>query len=132
MGAFAYLDASAIAKLVVADLETAALERYCTAVDGLLTSRLGALETKRAAQRAGDRRILQRVDEVLESFVLVDVTRHLLIQSASVEPSSLRTLDALHLATALGLDLPDMTFVTYDKRLADAARAAGLVVKQPG
>ncbi len=131
MAAFAYLDASAVAKLVVAEPETAALERYCTAADGLLTSQLGALETRRAAGRAGERRVVQRVEEVLECFVLLDVTQHILLQSASLAPSSLRTLDAMHLATALTLDLPDLVFVTYDKRLADAARAAGLVVTQP-
>lgn len=131
MAGFAYLDASAVVKLVVEEAETAALEHYCVSVDGLLTSQLGALEARRAAGRAGERRVVQRVEEVLESFVLVDVSRHILLQSASLAPSSLRTLDAVHLATVLTLELPTLEFVTYDRRLAAAARAAGLTVAQP-
>jgi predicted nucleic acid-binding protein len=43
-----------------------------------------------------------------------------------------RALDAIHLATALAIDDDELEFITYDDRLADAARAEGLTVVQPG
>jgi predicted nucleic acid-binding protein len=127
----AYLDTSAITKLVAVEPETTALERYAATADGLVTSWLGATETARAARRAGHRRLIQQVEAVLESFVLVDLTRPILARAATLQPVSLRTLDALHLATALELDLPDLEFVTYDGRLADAAARAKLCVRRP-
>ena len=45
---------------------------------------------------------------------------------------SLRSLDAIHIATALAVGDRDLQFVTYDERQADAARQAGLKVVQPG
>lgn len=51
--------------------------------------------------------------------------------AATVGPSSLRTLDAIHLATALGLGAELDAFVTYDNRLAEAARSLGLPVVSP-
>lgn len=132
MSGYAYLDASAIVKLVVREQETAALERDAAARDGLLASRLGAAEVMRAVRRAPARRLRQQVDDVLASFVLLDVTTPILDNAGSVTPAELRTLDAIHLATALSLDLPDLDFITYDGRIARAAAAHGLRVIQPG
>ena len=132
MPSFAYLDASAIVKLVVAEIETGGLERDLANRSGLITSRLGAAELIRAASRAHSRRVLQQAEEVLESFVLVDVSTAVLNRAARLQPSTLRTLDAIHLATAGSLDLAPLDFVTYDDRLAAAAAAHGLRVKRPG
>jgi predicted nucleic acid-binding protein len=130
--AFAYLDASAIVKLVVAETETDALERDLARRPGLVTSRLGAAELLRAAGRVSTRRVLQQVEDVLESFVLMEVTPAILDRAGRVRPWTLRTLDAIHLSTAAGLDLAGLEFITYDARLADAASQHGLRVKQPG
>jgi uncharacterized protein len=129
---YAYLDASALAKLVVVEPETAALEHDCAARAGLLSSRLGATELRRAARRAGHRRVVQQVEDVLAAVVLVEVSPSVLDRAGRLTPPGLRTLDAIHLATATTLALPGLEFVTYDARLAAAARAAGLTVAQPG
>ena len=131
MVTYAYLDASAIAKLVVLEPETAALERDLLNRRGLLSSRLAATELRRAARRAGRRRILQQVDEVLDTLVLVDVSTEILDRAGRLAPPELRTLDAIHLATATSLGIRDLEFITYDTRLASAARTAGLVVVRP-
>ena len=68
MPGYAYLDASAIVKLVVAEPETAALERDLADRIALLTSRLSATEVLRAARRQPHRRVLQQAEEVLDSF----------------------------------------------------------------
>jgi len=129
--AYAYLDASALAKLVVAEPETAALENDLAHRAGLLSSRLGAAELRRAAARARRSDVLEHVEAVLEAVVLVEVTPAILERAGRLAPAELRTLDAIHLATALTLSLTDLDFITYDQRLADAARDAGLRVRQP-
>lgn len=58
----------------------------------------------------------------------VDIRR----EAQRLKPPHLRTLDAIHLATALSIGDPDLEFITYDDRQAEAARAAGLKVVQPG
>jgi uncharacterized protein len=128
---YAYLDASAIVKLVVVEPETAALESDAAHRSGLLTSRLGVTEVRRAARRAGGRRLFQQVENVLEALVVFEMTSSMFDRAADLAPSALRTLDALHLAAALDLDLPSLDFITYDARLADAARRHGLSVAVP-
>jgi hypothetical protein len=130
-GRLAYLDASAIVKLVVVEAETAALEADAAHRSGLVTSRLGATEVRRAAHRAGGRRLLQQVDAVLEALVVIEMTPAMFDRAAGLLPSTLRTLDALHLAAALETGLPSLDFITYDARLADAARRHGLSVATP-
>ena len=131
MAGYAYLDASALAKLVVVEPETAALERDAAGRAGLLSSRLGATELRRAAGRVGKRRVVQQVEDVLAAVVLVEVTAAILERAGRLNPPELRALDAIHLATALTLSIADLDFVTYDARLAAAARATGLTVAQP-
>ena len=128
MAGYAYLDASAIVKLVVAEAHTADVERDAATRTALLSSRLSATEVMRAARRQPERRVLQQIDDVLESFVLLDVTPAILKHAAMLVPTELRTLDAIHLATALSLGLDNLDFLTYDTRLATAARTHGLSV----
>ena len=132
MPSYAYLDVSAIVKLVVAEPETSALEQDAAGRDGLITSRLAVTEVLRAVRRAGLRRAIRTAEDVFDSLVLVDVTRAILARAAAVLPPDLRSLDAIHLATAAGLELPNLSFVTYYGRLAAAAERAGLIVNQPG
>ena len=132
MAGYAYLDASAIVKLVVAEAHTADVERDAATRAALLSSRLSATEVRRAARRQPNRRVLQQVEEVMESFVLLEVTAAILKRAATIDPTELRTLDAIHLATALSLGFADLDFVTYDTRLAAAARTHGLRVVGPG
>ncbi len=131
MAALAYVDASALVKLVQREPETSALENDLAHRDGLLCSRLGATELRRACARAGHRRLLQQVDEVLESMYLVEVSPAILEAAGRLTPRLLRTLDAIHLATLQSLDEP-VDLITYDTRLAAAAKAHGLTTVAPG
>src|SRR5574339_736969 len=123
MPGIAYVDSSALLKLVVRERETSALESYVLQCDGLVASRLAELECRRAARRASHPRLLKRVDEVLDAVYLVDITRAILDNAAAVTPWLLRSLDAIHLATALSIEEPQLEVVTYDARFGDAARA---------
>ena len=129
MSGTAYVDASALVKLVLDEPNSPAMFRWYVESQRIATSRIGVIETRRAAARGVHdpdrlRVILATVDvlEVLESIVE---------RASSVAPPALRTLDAIHLATALAL-VPDLdAFVTYDDRLAEAARSLGLPVVRP-
>jgi predicted nucleic acid-binding protein len=132
MSGVAYLDASAIAKLVKQETETDALERDATEREGLVCSRLGATEVSRTIGRPASAPLLQRLEDIMASIVFVDITTPILEDAGTLAPSDLRTLDAIHVATAQSLNIPDLDFITYDDRMARAARAHGLRVVQPG
>lgn len=132
MAGTAYVESSALLKLAVREPETPALEADLAARDGLVSSRLAVVECRRAARRASHRRLLQTVDQILEAIYLIDVTPAILDDAAAADPPVLRSLDAIHLATALSIGDAQMEVITYDARFAEAARASGLVVVQPG
>ena len=70
-------------------------------------------------------------DAVLRDIEVIEVDAGIATAAAAIGPPTLRTLDAIHLASALSI-LPELdAFVTYDDRLAEAARAIGLPVMRP-
>jgi predicted nucleic acid-binding protein len=136
-----YIDASALVKLVIAEAESGALVAWMAGRD-LVSSAIAGVEVRRAVgvARATDAaaaaptaaRSLQRsIEDVLGRVTLITIEDRVLTRAAELEPPTLRTIDALHLATALTLRGPE-GFVTYDRRLADAARTARLPVFSPG
>lgn len=132
MPGFAYLDASALVKLAVLEPETPALELAVLDRDALFTSEIGAIELHRALGRTGQASTHDQAEAVLDVVFLADLTPAVRSQAGRLSPSSLRTPDAIHIATAASLPLPDLEFITYDDRQAAAARAQGLRVLQPG
>ena len=125
-----YLDSSAIVKLVVAEPESAALRRYLRRRRPLVSSALARAEVARALLPLGEQE-LRRGQEVLARLELIRISDRILAAAGSLLPAELRTLDAIHLATAqqLGSDLARI--VTYDERLRIAATAAGCPVATP-
>ena len=125
-----YLDSSAIVKLAVREAESVALRRYLRRRRPLVTSSLARAEVLRALLPAGEnavaagRKVLTRLD-------LVRINNRVLDEAATLLPVGVRTLDAIHLATAgqLGPDLGML--VTYDDRMAEAAKRIGHRVVAP-
>ena len=132
MPRLAYLDASAMTKLLIPERESSALEAAILGQDGLFSSRLSVAECGRALMRSGPQPPANELEDVLRAFILIDVSPALLVKGGGIEPPLLRALDAIHVSTALSLGEPDLAFITYDRRMADAARAHGLTVVQPG
>src|SRR5262245_32426547 len=128
MPGFAYLDASALVKLAVREPETAALEHAVLNRDALFTSTVGAIELERALARTGRPDVMDQAAAVLDAIFLAELTADVRARAGRLEPASLRTLDAIHVATALSLSLADLEFITFDARQAAAARACGLRV----
>ena len=127
-----YLDSSAILKLVVPERETGALRAALAKWPDWLSSRLSALECRRALRRVGGPPILlDRLDHVLAACTLLQFDELTLRLAETVGPPELRSLDAIHLAAALSIGGYPDAFVTYDRRLASAARAIGLNVVAP-
>jgi predicted nucleic acid-binding protein len=124
----AYLDASAIVKLVRVEPESPGMLRWYQESERLVTSRIGVVESRRAAHRGdGD---LARLVVVIDRLEVFELDSDIDQRASAIGPSSLRTLDAIQLATALSI--PGLgSFVTYDDRLAEAARNVGLPVVRP-
>jgi predicted nucleic acid-binding protein len=128
-----YLDSSALLKLVRAEKHTAELTSWLAARPDapLVSSALAQVDVLRSCRRI-DERLLDRGRSVLAVLDVVPLDDGVLGAAAGLPDPGLRTLDALHLASALSLD-PDLeTFVAYDARLVTAAVAVGLAVTQPG
>ena len=128
-----YLDSSAIVKLVLSEHESRALFDALIALPERVTSVIGAIEVARAVRRVStSKRSSERLGNVLDSLALVELDAPVRSRAATLEPIGLRTLDAIHLSTALGLGDDLAGFVTYDERQALAASEAGLQVVSPG
>ncbi len=126
-----YLDSSAIVKLVVAEPESAALRTYLRRRRPLVSSALARMEVKRAVLAEGPSAIA-RAHSVLERIDLVRLNDRLLGAAGELLPADLRSLDAIHLATALELGSDLSRVVTYDGRMGTAARQLGLTTAAPG
>ena len=129
MTSVAYVDASALVKLIVLEPDSVGFHLWYLQTERVVTSRIGVIETRRAAGRhahdAGELR------SVLAAVEVVELDLQIADRAAMAVPPLLRTLDAIHIATALELGTSLGAFVTYDDRLAVAARAAGLPVVRP-
>jgi uncharacterized protein len=127
-----YLDTSALVKLVVAEAETPALRAWLVGAQRTpASSDVARTELMRVVRRvAPDRSVRARV--LLDSLALVVVTTRLFEEAGHLEPTLLRSLDALHLAAAMSLGDDLEAVVTYDLRFAAAAEASGVPVVTPG
>ena len=126
-----YFDTSALVKLVVAEPETSALTAWIADTDSdPVSSDLTRTELLRAVRRAAPDRVVA-VRTVLDGLTLITPSTATFDAAGHLDPMLLRSLDAVHVATALELgdDLAGM--ITYDDRMADAARAHGIAVVAP-
>lgn len=127
-----YLDTSALIKLVVAERESPALRTYLGELptDTLFTAAFTRTELIRAARRTSAAAVTE-ARRVLASLATVNLTATLLDAAANLDPPSLRSLDALHLAAAQRAGAELRAVVTYDTRMSDAARALAIPVVGP-
>jgi predicted nucleic acid-binding protein len=127
-----YLDTSAAAKLIHPEAESAALAVFLTeriAVP-LVSSALLYPELVRAVGRYRPD-LVGRAVALTQRIMTVPLAHDIVMNAATIGTPLLRTLDALHLSTALTIGSELTAFVTYDKRLADAASDLSLTVVAP-
>ena len=124
----AYFDTSAIVKLSHVEPHSQSLVDYLERdTIEVSTSVVAEVETMRAVGRVG-----ANSGEAVVGFYLLALDEDVRRVAAGIAPAALRSIDAIHVATALSIADRDLEFVTYDDRQAEAARAAGLKVVQPG
>jgi uncharacterized protein len=127
-----YLDSAAVVKLVHAEPESPALRAWLDerSETGWASSVLLEIETFRALARYAPEAVT-RLHPVLDQIDLIDMSPRIRILAQTIRPVTVRSLDAIHLAAALSIRRSLTSFVTYDKRLLDAAMAAGLPTDSP-
>jgi len=130
-GSLVYLDASALVKLIVAEPESSALESFLGDRPTTVTSRLSAVEVARVSRRTAMRKVVERAEGLLDSIAFVELSSEIARAAGRLDLPALRSLDAIHVASALALGADAGPFVTYDDRMLAAASAAGLAVQAP-
>lgn len=126
-----YADSSALVKLVIDEPESDALEHHLTSDHILATSRIAVVEVSRATALANpSEEVRDEVDKLLTSCTLVAVSSQLLRSARKLAASTVRTLDAIHLASALRIEADEL--LAYDRRLLVAAAEHGLIAVSPG
>jgi predicted nucleic acid-binding protein len=126
-----YLDSSAFVKLAVEEPETDALRRRLAERAGRrVSSALLRTEALRAVRHLGPD-ALATVRDGLRRVDLIGIDDRLLDAAGSLEPRVLRTLDAIHLATAIAIGDDLEAIVTYDERMIEAAKLLGLPTSTP-
>jgi predicted nucleic acid-binding protein len=126
-----YLDTSAMITMVAERTYAAELREYLAEDPSsmLYTSTIGFVETVRTCDSIGDFPVL--ITRLLRQYQEVAVTDQVRDDAARM-PGRLRSLDAIHVASASLLGAELIALVTYDQRMADAASGAGLPVAMPG
>ena len=122
-----YLDSSALTKLVIDEQESSSLQ---TVVQGrtLMTSRVAVVEVSKAVARSNPTADPSKIHSLV---TLLELDADIATLAGTTGGAGLRALDAIHVATALLIGAEFGTFITYDRRQAEAASAAGLHVIAP-
>jgi predicted nucleic acid-binding protein len=126
----AYLDSSAYVKLALGEDHWEALRTELARWGGTVSSALLSVEAVRACARYGPEYAAQ-AEAGLRRVALLPIDSAVLASAARLAPLALRSLDAIHLATALSLGVDLGVLIAYDARLLDAARQQGVVVVEP-
>ena len=136
-----YVDTSALGRVLLNEPDKAAIELALGGIDEVASSRLLWIELRRLARRwetstaaAGEpQQVSQLAEELLRPIAPIPIEESLLANAEVIHPTSVATLDAIHLATAVHLAevSPLDLIVTYDRRLAEGAREHGLEVLTP-
>jgi predicted nucleic acid-binding protein len=120
-GELLYLDSSALVKLVLPEAESAALLESLAAWPERVSSELARVEVMRAARRASAGPIAERrAEEILAGLHLLKIDSDILGRASRLGPPALRSLDAIHLASALSLGVTEKAEVSVGERLRRA------------
>jgi uncharacterized protein len=124
-----YFDTSALVKLIFDEAKSAALAEWLALNADLrrISSDLATMELLRTCHRV-DEEAVESASRVLGGIDLLPIDRAIVEKAASLSPADLRSLYAVHLASALSVKEHLTAFVAYDRRLCSAAADAGIAV----
>lgn len=117
-------------KLIVDEPESAALQRELSGWSACTSSALLGVEAVRAGRRLGEA-VADSAETSLSDIALIPMDDQVLAVARRLDPTHLRSLDAIHLATALSIGVDFGALFSYDDRLTAAATVAGLRVLAP-
>ena len=117
---------------MIAEAESAELRAYLLDAERVISSEVSEVEVVRAAAKAEGERGEAVARRVLDEVSLGELTREVRLRASRLQPLSMKSLDAIHLATALELAIEGVVFVGYDRRLQEAAARVGLEIHSPG
>jgi predicted nucleic acid-binding protein len=127
----AYLDASALVKLVLAEEESDALRRFMDVMEvHAVSCSIAGVEIVRAVRRAAPR-LMPQASALLGELEVIAVTDAMLELAGRIDPPEMRTIDAIHLAAAWTIRDDLHSVVTYDLRMQAGAAELGLRVESP-
>jgi predicted nucleic acid-binding protein len=131
-----YIDTSALTKLLIAERETPGLQAWLATQSDqgeyAATSALGRVELMRVVARYGEPGQSERARYLLDGLDILPLTEPVIALAEAVGPPTLRSLDAIHLASAAQIEQELTAFVTYDHRLLEGCREVGLATASPG
>lgn len=127
----AYMDTSAFVKLVIAEPETEALIAALAPETRLVASEILEVEAVRAARRARGQEAADNARAQLAGVRLLPLTAQVRRRASELDPDTLRSLDAIHIATALDLGERLDCIYAYDTRMTAAAETFGLRTRAP-
>lgn len=130
-GELLYLDSSAIVKLISPEPETKGLTDRLASRQPVTSSVISRVEVRRAVRRLGDNRLSRQAEAVLSRIALIHLLEATIDEASSLDPPELRSLDAIHLATAISLRESLDAFITYDRGLTSAAKRHGVQAESP-
>lgn len=125
-----YVDTSVFGRVILEEPDKTAIKRDLAKFDQRVASRLLRIELRRVGRRED---ALEEADRILDSVLLIPLDEDVLASAETISPTTVGTLDAIHLATAVRLTKAGEldALMTYDKRLADGAREHGITVLCP-
>jgi len=125
-----YLDTSVLGRVLLDEPDTAAIRRELGRFERHISSRLIRVELRRLGLLTD---MLEHAEGLIAGSVLIPLDETVLTAAETIAPSVVRTLDAIHLATAVRLASAGQldALMTYDKQLADGAREHGITVLSP-
>ena len=128
--AVAYIDSSALVKLAIPEPESDALRVELTRWERHVSSALARVEVVRACARV-DTKARRIAEQIVSALDLIAVDDRVLEEAALLGPVDLRSLDSIHLASALLLVDALGVAIVYDDRLLEAMGAAGIPTAAP-
>jgi predicted nucleic acid-binding protein len=125
-----YVDTSVFGRVILDEPDKQAIQRDLAKFNRRVASRLLRVELRRVGRRED---ALEEADRILDDVLLIPVDEDVLAAAETVTPTTVTTLDAIHLATAVSLSKKDGldALMTYDKRLAAGAKEHGIQVLSP-
>jgi predicted nucleic acid-binding protein len=128
-----YIDTSALIKLIVEETESSALIEWVEMrkEEPFVTSALGRVELMRTAARDGTPGIIERALHLLDGLDILPITEKVIALAETIGPTTLRSLDAIHLASATQIRSELTALVAYDVRLLEGCRSIDLPTAAP-